>query len=88
MRVWASTIVLVVKPQDMEALLQQITDVVRADQLVISFAAGIRTSFVERFVPPDTPVVRVMSNVPVLVDEAMSVISPGSTPLAFMMSSR
>ena len=75
---WASTVVLTVKPQDMEALLQQITDVVRADQLVVSFAAGIRTSFVERFVPTGTPVVRVMSNVPVLVDEAMSVISPGT----------
>ncbi len=75
---WASTIVLMVKPQDMEALLQQITDVTRSDQLVITFAAGIRTSFVERFVAAATPVVRVMSNVPVLVDEAMSVISPGT----------
>ncbi len=75
---WAQTLVLTVKPQDMETLLEQITDVVRQDQLVISFAAGIRTSFVERFVPPGTPVVRVMSNVPVMVDEAMSVISPGS----------
>jgi pyrroline-5-carboxylate reductase len=75
---WASTIVLTVKPQDMEALLAQIEGEVRSDQLVISFAAGIRTSFVERYVGPGTPVVRVMSNVPVLVDEAMSVISPGS----------
>jgi pyrroline-5-carboxylate reductase len=73
----APTIVLCVKPQDMETLLDGITDVVREDQLVITFAAGIRTSFVERFVPDATPVVRVMSNVPVLVDEAMSVISPG-----------
>ncbi len=75
---WAQTIVLTVKPQDMEALLEEIRGEVRADQLVITFAAGIRTSFVERFVPGGTPVVRVMSNVPVLVDEAMSVISPGS----------
>lgn len=75
---WASTIVLTVKPQDMEALLRQIDSDVRPDQLVISFAAGIRTSFVERFLPEGTPVVRVMSNVPVLVDEAMSVVSAGS----------
>jgi pyrroline-5-carboxylate reductase len=74
---WARTLVLTVKPQDMETLLNQITDVVREDHLVVTFAAGIRTSFVERFVPRGTPVVRVMSNVPVLVDEAMSVISPG-----------
>jgi pyrroline-5-carboxylate reductase len=74
---WASTLVLTVKPQDMEALLQQISDVVTEEHLVISFAAGIRTSFIEKYVPRGTPVVRVMSNVAVLVDEAMSVISPG-----------
>jgi pyrroline-5-carboxylate reductase len=75
---WASTLVLTVKPQDMEALLEQISEPLAPDKLVISFAAGIRTSFIERFAPPGTPVVRVMSNVPVLVDEAMSVISPGA----------
>ncbi len=75
---WASTLVLTVKPQDMEALLQQISESLSNDKLVISFAAGIRTSFIERFAPKGTPVVRVMSNVPVLVDEAMSVISPGA----------
>jgi pyrroline-5-carboxylate reductase len=76
---WADVLVLTVKPQDMESLLREIEGHVRVEQLVISFAAGIRTSFVERFVPPDTPVIRVMSNVPVLVDEAMSVISPGKS---------
>jgi len=74
---WANTIVLTVKPQDMEALLEQISEDVTPEHVVVSFAAGIRTSFIERFMPPQTPVVRAMSNVPVLVDEAMSVISPG-----------
>jgi pyrroline-5-carboxylate reductase len=75
---WADTLVLTVKPQDMEALLQQISGSLSPEHVVISFAAGIRTSFIERFAPPATAVVRVMSNIPVLVDEAMSVISPGS----------
>src|SRR5213592_2534284 len=75
---WARTLVLTVKPQDMETLLEQIAQQLTAAHLVISFAAGIRTSFIERFGPQGMPVVRVMSNVPVLVDEAMSVISPGS----------
>jgi pyrroline-5-carboxylate reductase len=75
---WADTLVLTVKPQDMEALLGQIGEHVRQDQLVISFAAGIRTTFIENVLRQDPPVVRVMSNVPVLVDEAMSVVSPGS----------
>ena len=74
----AQTLVLMVKPQDMEGLLEQISGSVTTEHLVISFAAGIRTSFVEKHVPPGVPVVRVMSNVAVLVDEAMSVVSAGA----------
>jgi len=74
----AETLVITVKPQDMAALLSEITAGVTADKLVISVAAGITTLFIERRLADDVPVVRVMSNTPVLVDEAMSVISPGS----------
>jgi len=76
---WADVLVLMAKPQDTEALLSQIRSHVSADDLVVSFAAGVRTSFVEKHLPDIVPVVRVMSNVPVMVDEAMSVISAGST---------
>jgi pyrroline-5-carboxylate reductase len=75
---WANVLVLMAKPQDMEVMLEQIRGDVTADDLVISFAAGMRTSFAEKHLPGDVPVVRVMSNVPVMVDEAMSVVSPGS----------
>ncbi len=74
----ADILVLTVKPQDMGALLDEIAPHVPADRLVISVAAGITTSFIERRLADDLPVVRVMSNTPVLVDEAMSVISAGS----------
>jgi pyrroline-5-carboxylate reductase len=74
----AETLVITVKPQDMAALLSEIAPYVTADKLVISVAAGITTSFIESRLAADVPVVRVMSNTPVLVDEAMSVISPGS----------
>jgi pyrroline-5-carboxylate reductase len=74
----ADTLVITVKPQDMAALLDQIAPRVSPGSLVISVAAGITTSFIERRLSGDVPVVRVMSNTPVLVDEAMSVISPGS----------
>jgi pyrroline-5-carboxylate reductase len=73
----AQTLVIAVKPQDMDALLAEISPVVTPDQLVISVAAGITTAFIGRRLGADVPVVRVMSNTPVLVDEAMSVISPG-----------
>jgi pyrroline-5-carboxylate reductase len=74
---FAEVLVLITKPQDIEMLLQEIGEHVHPDHLVVSFAAGIRTSFVEQHLVPDVPVVRVMSNVPVMVDEAMSVIAPG-----------
>ncbi len=74
----AEVLVLMVKPQDMEVLLRQIAPSVTPRHLVVSFAAGIRTSFVEKHLAQDLPVVRVMSNVAVLVDEAMSVVAPGS----------
>ena len=75
---WAHTVVLTVKPQDMEALLGQIAGAVTPDHLVVSFAAGIRTSYIERYLVPRRPGRAAMSNVPVLVDEAMSVVSAGS----------
>ncbi|HEV2452319.1 MAG TPA: pyrroline-5-carboxylate reductase [Streptosporangiaceae bacterium] len=74
----ADTLLLTVKPQDMSGLLDEIGPAVPAGRLVISVAAGITTSFIERRLPDGVPVVRVMSNTPVLVDEAMSVISAGS----------
>ncbi|GAA2998243.1 pyrroline-5-carboxylate reductase [Streptosporangium longisporum] len=74
----ADTIILAVKPQDMGALLAEIAPHLPVDRLVISAAAGITTSFVESRLGTEIPVVRVMSNTPVLVDEAMSVISAGA----------
>ena len=74
----ADTLVITVKPQDMAALLDEIAPSVPGDRMIISVAAGITTSFIEARLPGHLPVVRVMSNTPVLVDEAMSVISAGS----------
>jgi pyrroline-5-carboxylate reductase len=73
----AQTVVIAVKPQDMAVLLDEIRPVVTPAALVISVAAGITTAFIGSKLADAVPVVRVMSNTPVLVDEAMSVISPG-----------
>jgi pyrroline-5-carboxylate reductase len=59
-------------------MLDEIAGLVTASQLVISVAAGITTSFIEQRFPVEVPVVRVTTNTPVLVDEAMSLISAGS----------
>ena len=74
----ADTLVLVVKPQDMAGLLDEIGREVRPGQLVVSMAAGITTAFLESRLPDGVPVVRVMPNTPALVDEGMAAISAGS----------
>jgi pyrroline-5-carboxylate reductase len=74
----ARTVVLVVKPQDMGDVLDQLATVVSPGQLVVSLAAGITTAFMEARLPDGVAVVRVMPNTPALVDEGMAAISPGS----------
>ena len=74
----ADVVLLVVKPQDMRALLGEIAPHVRPETLVVSMAAGITSALVEELLPAGTHVVRVMTNTPVFVDEAMSAISAGS----------
>jgi pyrroline-5-carboxylate reductase len=74
----ADTLVLVVKPQDMPDLLDEIAPALRPGQLVMSLAAGITTETIESRLPEGVAVVRVMPNTPALVDEGMSAISRGS----------
>ncbi len=73
----ADTLVLVVKPQDMEGLLAEVRDQVRPGNLVVSLAAGITTEFLETRLPDATAVVRVMPNTPALVDQGMAALSGG-----------
>jgi len=74
----ADVVLLAVKPQDMKAALSEVAGSVRPATLVVSMAAGITSSLVEGLLPQGIPVVRVMTNTPVFVDEAMSALSAGS----------
>ena len=74
----AHTLLLVVKPQDMDGLLDEIAPQLSTDQLVVSLAAGITTASIESRLPEGVPVIRVMPNTPALVDEGMFTISRGS----------
>ncbi|MEV0121389.1 pyrroline-5-carboxylate reductase [Streptomyces sp. NPDC050703] len=82
----ADTLILACKPQDMAKLLDELAPHVTADRLVISAAAGITTASIEERLAENTPVIRVMPNTPVLVDEGMSVISAGSHATADALS--
>jgi pyrroline-5-carboxylate reductase len=73
-----ATLVLVVKPQDMGGVLEELAPHVHSGQTVVSLAAGITTQFIESRLAAGVPVVRVMPNTPALVDEGMAAISPGA----------
>ncbi|KGN38167.1 pyrroline-5-carboxylate reductase [Knoellia subterranea] len=73
----ADTLVLVVKPQDMGTLLDEISPHVAEGNLVVSLAAGITTDYIERRLSDGRSVVRVMPNTPALVDQGMAAVSGG-----------
>ena len=73
----AGILLVTVKPQDIDPLLVEIGPAASAETLVVSVVAGLPTALFERRLADGTPVVRVMTNTPVLVDEALSAISAG-----------
>jgi pyrroline-5-carboxylate reductase len=74
----ADVLAIAVKPQDAAALMADLAPLVPDDKLVVSLCAGLPTSFFAKWLPAGTPVVRVMTNTPALVDEAMTAISAGT----------
>jgi pyrroline-5-carboxylate reductase len=74
----ADVLAVAVKPQDAPALMADLGPKVPSDKLVITLCAGLPTSFFTKWLPEGTPVVRVMTNTPALVDEAMTAISAGA----------
>lgn len=73
----ADVLAIAVKPQDAAALLADLGPRVPAGKLVVSLCAGLPTAFFAKWLAEGTPVVRVMTNTPALVDQAMSAISAG-----------
>lgn len=74
----ADVVVLAVKPQVVGGLLDRDGDAFSAGQTLVSVVAGVPTSRLETAIPARVGVVRVMSNVGIRVDEAMSVVAPGA----------
>ena len=74
----ARTVLLAVKPQDIEKLFAEMREHITLDHVIVSVAAGITTAQIEAALPAGVPVVRCMPNTPALVDEAMTAISAGA----------
>lgn len=73
----AEVLAITVKPQDATALLAEIGPTVPPQKLVISMCAGLPTGFFAARLAEGTPVVRVMTNTPAVVDAAMTAIAAG-----------
>jgi pyrroline-5-carboxylate reductase len=71
-------VVLAIKPQVMRKVLREVSSRVTAEKLVISIAAGVSLESIEKLLPKNTRVVRVMPNIPAIVDAGISAISAGS----------
>jgi pyrroline-5-carboxylate reductase len=74
----AALVVVAVKPQDIEALLDDVGERLTPEQTVLSIAAAIPTATLECRLPPGVPVVRAMPNTPSTVHEGMAGVCAGA----------
>src|SRR5947209_6791230 len=74
----AAIVVVAVKPQDIDALLEEIGPVLTPEQTVLTVAAAIPTARIEAKIADGVPVVRAMPNAPSVVHEGMAGIAPGA----------
>jgi pyrroline-5-carboxylate reductase len=74
----ASIIFIAVKPNMVDTVLTELGDLISSDQLVISIAAGITVSRIEKQLTNKVPVIRAMPNTPALVLEGAIAICAGA----------
>ena len=74
----AEAVLLVVKPQDMSAVLEEIKGSINPAAVVITFAAGKTISFISNVLGTNNPVIRVMPNTPTMVGAGMAAASMGA----------
>jgi pyrroline-5-carboxylate reductase len=74
----ADALLLVVKPQDMASVLEEIKGSINPSAVVITFAAGKTISFISNGLGTGNPVVRVMPNTPTMVGAGMAAASMGA----------
>lgn len=78
----ARLVVLAVKPQDLDAVVEEIAPAVTRDHTLLSVAAGVTTRTIESLLPPGSRVVRAMPNAPAVVGEGIAAISGGKSATA------
>ncbi len=73
----STTIIVAVKPQNMDSVLEEMASHLGHGPLVISIAAGITLQRMSQLLPPGMPLIRVMPNTPALVQEGASALARG-----------
>lgn len=73
----ADIVLLAVKPQQMPVVLEAIAPRITRRHLVLSIAAGITTSVIEKFLTRGVPTIRIMPNTPALVGAGAAGVSRG-----------
>lgn len=73
----SQVIILAVKPQSFDALLEHLKPHIRKTHLVVSIAAGITTLYIEKRLPQGARVVRTMPNLPAQVGRGVTGICTG-----------
>jgi pyrroline-5-carboxylate reductase len=73
----ADIILVCVKPQVVQELMEEISDKVTAQQLVISVAASVHTSQIENALGAGVPVIRAMPNTPCVLGKGMTALCKG-----------
>lgn len=73
----SQVIIVAVKPQDMDAVLEDVKFNLKKGTLVISIAAGITTKFLERKLGRGVRVIRTMPNMPAQIGEGITAIAKG-----------
>lgn len=74
----ADAVILAVKPQVLDAVVDEFATALPKDTLVISIAAGVPIARIRKHLKEKNPIVRVMPNLPALVGEGVSAYALGS----------
>jgi len=75
-------VIIAVKPQDIDPVLNQMAQGLRAKQLIVSIAAGITTNYIEKKLGGKPKVIRTMPNLPALIGEGVTAIAKGRYAVA------
>ncbi|MHA1264148.1 MAG: pyrroline-5-carboxylate reductase [Candidatus Helarchaeota archaeon] len=81
-------VIIAVKPQNIAEVFHTIADQPKKYDVIISIAAGIETSFIEKSIGKEVPVIRVMPNICATVKAAVSALSKGryATDTSFQLA--